>query len=103
MPMLDTEPDEVERVFEVNVFAVLKTVKAFAPLLVSAKGRIVNISSIAQVVPVPYMGIYCMSKAALGMMSDTLRIEMKPFGVTVVHVRELPRFHILNDSNGYRS
>ncbi|RDW63516.1 hypothetical protein BP6252_11061 [Coleophoma cylindrospora] len=86
MPLLDSDVEETRKLFEVNVFAALNTVKVFCPLLISAKGSIINISSVAERVPVPYLGIYCMSKAALSMMSDTLRIELAPFDVTVINV-----------------
>lgn len=73
--------------FEVNYFGVLSMIQAFAPLLINSKGLIVNISSVAQFAPVPWLGVYNSSKSALGMLSDTLRLELKPFGVGVVNVR----------------
>jgi 1-acylglycerone phosphate reductase len=72
--------------FDLNVWAVLAMTQAFLPLLIKAKGVIVMNSSIASVVPVPGMGIYSASKAALSMMTDTLRLEVAPFGIRVVEL-----------------
>jgi short-subunit dehydrogenase len=48
---------------------------------------IVNISSISGVMPSAFAGAYCASKAAVNAWSDTLRIELKPFGIQVVTVQ----------------
>jgi NAD(P)-dependent dehydrogenase (short-subunit alcohol dehydrogenase family) len=87
MPLLDADLKESRRVFDVNYFGVLAVTQAFAPLLIQSKGRVVNISSVAQFVPVPWLGVYNSSKAALGIYSDTLRMEMAPLGVKVINVR----------------
>jgi NAD(P)-dependent dehydrogenase (short-subunit alcohol dehydrogenase family) len=73
--------------FDLNVWAVLAMTQAFLPLLITSKGVIVMHSSLASVVPVPGMGIYNASKAALSMMTDTLRLEVAPFGVRVVELK----------------
>ena len=86
MPLLDADLDGVRKLFELNVFAVLSTSQAFAPLLLKSKGTIVNISSVASVSPIPWHGPYCASKAALTQISDTLRQELEPFGVKVIVV-----------------
>lgn len=49
-------------------------------------GRIVNVGSIAGTVPTPWAGSYCASKAMVHAMSDTLRVELKPFGIHVIKV-----------------
>lgn len=75
--------------FDVNLFGLLEMIQVFSPLLIASKGRIVNIGSIVSKVPVPFQGIYNASKAALEQMSAQLRVELKPFGITVIHVRTL--------------
>lgn len=78
--------DEVHSTFNTNVIAVMSMCKEFGPLLVKAKGKIVNISSIAGVIPGPFGAVYNASKAALQSYSDTLRIELAPFNVKVIAV-----------------
>ena len=56
MPVLDTDMEETRRMFEVNLFGVLAVTQAFAPLLIAAKGTIVNNSSIGGCLYPPYMG-----------------------------------------------
>jgi short-subunit dehydrogenase len=50
------------------------------------KGKIVNIGSVVGYAGTPWAGIYALSKAAVHSMSDTLRLELKPFGIQVVVV-----------------
>jgi 1-acylglycerone phosphate reductase len=73
--------------FDLNVWAVLAMTQAFLPLLIQSKGVIVMNSSVASVVPVPGMAVYNASKAALSMMTDTLRLEVAPFGIRVVELK----------------
>ena len=68
---------------EVNVTGVLRTTQAMLPLLRQARGRIVNISSIGGRVAVPLVGPYAASKFALEGMSDSLRRELRPWGMHV--------------------
>jgi NAD(P)-dependent dehydrogenase (short-subunit alcohol dehydrogenase family) len=86
MPLLDSDLDSVRKLFELNVFGVLGVTQAFAPLLVKSKGTVVNVSSVASFSPIPWHGPYCATKASLNQISDTLRQELDPFGVTVILV-----------------
>lgn len=86
MPLIEAELSEVRKLFELNVFSALGTTQAFATLLRKSKGTVVNISSVASRAPIPWHGPYCATKAALNQISDTLRMELEPFGVKVILV-----------------
>ncbi|KAK0513840.1 hypothetical protein JMJ35_003562 [Cladonia borealis] len=72
--------------YEMNVWGMFRVTQAFAPLVIAAKGTIINISSISPCVHTPWMGVYTGSKAAVTAITDTLRLELAPFGVKVVTV-----------------
>lgn len=69
---------------DVNVTGVLRTTQAMLPLIrQSGRGRIVNMSSIAGRVALPIVGPYNASKFALEALSDSLRRELRPWGIEV--------------------
>jgi NAD(P)-dependent dehydrogenase (short-subunit alcohol dehydrogenase family) len=74
---------EVCRIFHVNVFGQLAVIQAFMPLIRKARGRIVNMSSVGAHLALPFAGVLTASKGALGLMSDALRMELRPFGIRV--------------------
>jgi len=74
---------EIRKQFEVNVLGQIAVTQAFLPLLRQARGRIVNMSSIAGRVAFPYIGPYSASKYALEAISDALRVELLPWGISV--------------------
>jgi len=78
--------EEFRRVLEVNLIGVVAVTQAFLPLLKQARGRIVNISSVAGRAALPFMGPYAASKFGLEAVSDSLRRELLPFGVDVIVV-----------------
>ncbi|KAF4157485.1 hypothetical protein CNMCM6936_005060 [Aspergillus lentulus] len=86
MPATDTEVAEVEKMFKVNVFGPMRMVHYMHRFVIEAKGVIVNIGSIGGVCPYVYGASYNASKAALHHYGNTLRVEMRPFGVRVVNV-----------------
>lgn len=73
----------VEEQFRVNLFGVIAVTQRFLPLLRRAGGRVINISSINGRLSMPFSGIYSASKFALEAVSDALRMELKPWGITV--------------------
>jgi NAD(P)-dependent dehydrogenase (short-subunit alcohol dehydrogenase family) len=81
----DTTLDEARAQFETNFFGPLRVCSAVLPhMRAQRSGLIVNVSSIAGSVPLPFQGIYSATKAALGAMTEALRMEVRPFGVRVV-------------------
>ncbi|MCW7554818.1 SDR family oxidoreductase [Endozoicomonas gorgoniicola] len=79
---------ELRMQFETNVFAPLKLIQAVTPAMVSRKsGTVINIGSVSGQVVTPFSGTYCASKAAFNAFSDTLRMELKPFGIDVMSVK----------------
>lgn len=64
----------------------MRLCQAFSPLLIQSRGTIVQIGSLAGIMPYVFGSVYNASKAALHAYSDTLRVELAPFGVRVVTV-----------------
>jgi len=82
-PLEYVSQDDLRRLFEVNVFGQLAVIQAFLPMLHRSRGRIVNMSSVGAHIAIPFGGVLNACKAAFGTMSDTLRMELRPFGVHV--------------------
>jgi NAD(P)-dependent dehydrogenase (short-subunit alcohol dehydrogenase family) len=74
---------ELRRQFEVNVFGSFMVTQTFLPLIRQGHGRIVNISSIGGRIAEPMLGPYAASKFALEALSDSLRIELRPWKIRV--------------------
>ncbi|CRG90997.1 hypothetical protein PISL3812_08045 [Talaromyces islandicus] len=87
MPISDMSFEEGRKVFETNVWAQLNVTKAFLPHLLKSKGIIVNQTSVVSTMAVPFQSAYNASKAAMAIFSDSLRLELEPFGVTVVELK----------------
>jgi len=78
--------DELRRVLEVNVVGQVAVTQAVLPALRAARGRIVNVGSIAGRSSLPFLGAYAASKFALEAVTDALRVELRPFGIEVAIV-----------------
>jgi NAD(P)-dependent dehydrogenase (short-subunit alcohol dehydrogenase family) len=72
---------DIRRLMEVNLTGVLAVTGAFLPMLRRARGRIVNIGSVAGVIAFPGASAYSASKFGLQAVTDSLRVELRPFGV----------------------
>ena len=87
-PLLDVPLEVWRDQFEVTVFAPVALIRAVLPDMVSRRqGMIVNVSSISGVAPTPFASPYCASKAAVNALSDSLRMELQPWGIAVVTVQ----------------
>ena len=82
--------DELRKQFEINLFSCAQMIQAFSPSLRRAKGRIINMSSVAGRMANPFMGAYCASKFALEAYSDALRMELAPWGIRVLLIEPGP-------------
>ena len=81
----DTSVEEAREQFEVNFFGVLRVCRAVVPVLRKQRASyIVNIGSIGGLIAIPYQGLYSASKFALEGLTESLRLEVRPFGVHVV-------------------
>jgi NAD(P)-dependent dehydrogenase (short-subunit alcohol dehydrogenase family) len=87
-PSLEAPLGEVRKVFETNVVGLLAVTQVVFPRMADrGRGRIVNIGSVVGLLPTPFAGSYCASKSAVHMLSEVLRLEVKPFGIDVVVVQ----------------
>lgn len=84
----DTNLEEARSVFETNVFGVHAMCRAVLPVMRAQNhGTILNITSIAGQVALPYRGIYNTTKFAVEGFSEALSMEVKPFGIKVIILR----------------
>ncbi len=86
-PLEETPDTEIKRVFETNYFGALEVIKAVLPAMRSQRsGMIINITSIAGYMGLPYRGIYSATKGALGITTEAYRMELKEFNVKMTTV-----------------
>lgn len=90
-PLEEFSEEELRRVFEVNFFGLWALTQAVLPgMRALGRGTIVNVSSMSGRMGMPTMGAYAASKHALSGMSESLRMELQPFGVRVVLIEPGP-------------
>jgi NAD(P)-dependent dehydrogenase (short-subunit alcohol dehydrogenase family) len=80
---LETTEDDMHYVMNVNAYGPWRVTKAFAPLVIAEKGRIVTIGSISGILSGASLGVYSMSKHAVEAFTDALAAQMAPLGVSV--------------------
>jgi len=86
-PLEEMSLEQIRRSFETNVIGLLRMTQLVLPgMRREGRGRIVNVSSLAGKVTAQGGGVYHMTKHAVESLADTLRPEVKPFGVDVVNV-----------------
>ncbi len=82
-----TRSEDAHRLMEVNLFGMVNCSRAALPHMRGAgKGRIVNISSVAGVLPIPFQAWYSVSKASINAYTMALANEVRPYGVQVCAV-----------------
>ena len=85
-PLEFLPPDELARQLDVNVVGQVRVTQAFLPALRRARGRIVFVGSIGGRSALPFLGAYAASKFALEAVTDSLRVELAPWGIHVAIV-----------------
>jgi len=83
----DTPTDEMRKVFNTNFFGAIDVMKAVLPQMRKQKnGLIINVTSIAGYMGLPFRGIYSATKGALEITTEAIRMEVKSFGIEVCNV-----------------
>ncbi|MEU9335038.1 SDR family oxidoreductase [Streptomyces sp. NPDC048290] len=82
-PFADSDPDAWRRVIEVNLIGSAVTARAFLPVLIESRGYLLQIASLAAIVPAPMMTAYCASKSGVEAYAHSLRAEVGYQGVKV--------------------
>lgn len=86
-PIELADEDEVRSQFDTNVFGVLRLIRAVVPQMRERKsGTVINVSSVAGIVGVPYGGLYSATKHAVEAISEVLHYELHPFNIRVAIV-----------------
>jgi NAD(P)-dependent dehydrogenase (short-subunit alcohol dehydrogenase family) len=84
-PVENTSIEEAKRQLDVNFFGAFRVSRAILPAMRSQRsGYIVNIGSIGGLIAIPYQAMYSASKFALEGLSESLRMEVRPFGIKIV-------------------
>lgn len=82
-----TETEDAKKQFDVNFFGMVNMCHAVLPhMRKNGCGRIVNLSSVAAAVPIPFQTFYSASKAAINSYTMALANEVKPFGISACAV-----------------
>lgn len=80
-----TSEEDIRAQFELNFFALVSVTKKALPLM-KEKSKIINISSTCALFPLPFRAYYCASKAAVNMLTDGLRMELKNTDIQVAAI-----------------
>ncbi|MHC4715892.1 MAG: SDR family NAD(P)-dependent oxidoreductase [Planctomycetota bacterium] len=83
----ETPPEQMREIFDVNFFGVFYGCRAVAAMMMRRRsGHIFNVSSVIGKRGTPFHGAYCATKFAVCGLSDSMRVEMRPYGVHVTAV-----------------
>jgi NAD(P)-dependent dehydrogenase (short-subunit alcohol dehydrogenase family) len=86
-PIEETPTDEMRKVFDTNLFGAIDVMKAVLPQMRKQKnGLIINVTSIAGYMGLPFRGMYSATKGALEIVTEAIRMEVKGFGIEVTNV-----------------
>ncbi len=82
----NTSESDARKIFDVNFFGTFFMCKACLPYLRESKGRIINVSSVASKMFIPFQSFYSATKASIDAISSAMRAETKPFGIRITNV-----------------
>ena len=86
-PIEDTPTNEMRKVFETNFFGAIDMMKAVLPQMRKQQsGTIINVTSIAGYMGLPFRGVYSATKGALDLVSEAIRMEVKEFGIQIATI-----------------
>jgi len=86
-PIEEIPNEEIKRNFETNLFGPINVIKAVLPeMRQQNSGLIINVTSIAGYMGLPYRGIYSASKGALELITEAFRMEIKDFNIHMTNV-----------------
>ena len=86
-PIEETPESEIKKAFETNYFGPLKMIRYILPIMRKQNdGLIINVTSIAGYMGLPYRGIYSATKGALEITTEAYRMEVKQFGIKMTNV-----------------
>lgn len=86
-PVEETPLEEIRKAFETNFFGAIEVMKSVIPPMRKQKsGLIINITSIAGYTGLPFRGIYSACKSALEILTESIRMEVKEFGIKVTNI-----------------
>jgi NAD(P)-dependent dehydrogenase (short-subunit alcohol dehydrogenase family) len=86
-PLAELPLDTIRKTWEINTLGQLRMVQQVVPHMAMKKsGTIVNVGSVVGNISTPWAGSYCASKSGVHAMTNSLRLELKPFGINVVLV-----------------
>lgn len=87
-PVEFTDPADAHAQLEVNFYGAFNCIQAVLPQMrAQAGGRIINLSSVAAPIAIPYQSFYSAAKAAINSLTLALRNEVRPFGIQVCAVQ----------------
>ena len=86
-PLEEIPTSEIKNNFETNFFGPIEVMKAVLPQMRQQKsGLIINVTSIAGYMGLPYRSVYSASKGALELITEALNMEVKSFGINITNV-----------------
>lgn len=85
--LVEISEDNYKKIFDVNLFSAYRVNKAFMPLLKKGSRIVITTSELAALAPLPFTGIYAITKSALDKYAYSLRMELQLLGISVVVLR----------------
>lgn len=97
--LVEIKDESFEKIFQINVFGAYRINKTFLPLLSKSSKIIITTSELAPLDPLPFTGIYAITKSALDKYAYSLRMELQLLGISVIVLRPgAVKTGLLNDS-----